>query len=102
MLAAPLRSAGNILQLLSHWTPPRSPVLSAIVRMKSKYLNNFTNQEEIFIWPSGFLIFPCGITWIVGAIANHFQIQPKDRTYIPSQKSIICAIIVTISTLTYN
>ena len=70
--------------------------------MKSKYTNDITNQEENFTWPSGFLIFPCGATWVIGAIVNHFQIKPEDRTYIPSKKSAVCAITVAISTLTYT
>jgi drug/metabolite transporter (DMT)-like permease len=70
--------------------------------LKSKYTNDFTNLEENFTWPSGFLIFPCGATWIIGAIVNHFQIKAKDRTHIPSKKSAVCAITVAISTLTYT
>jgi len=47
-------------------------------------------------------VLPCGITWLAGELVNHFQIKPEDRTNIPAKKSIICAITVCISTLTYT
>jgi len=70
--------------------------------LKEKYLNNATGAEENFTWPSGFLIFPCGITWIIGEIVNHFQIKKEDRTVIPGKKAALCAVTVAISTLTYT
>ena len=65
-------------------------------------MNWKTSQEESFIWPSGFLIFPCGITWIIGSIVNQFQIDPQDRVHIPTKNALLCATTVSISTLTYT
>lgn len=47
-------------------------------------------------------MFPCGATWLIGTIVNHFQIRPEDRVHIPAKKSAICAVTVSISTLTYT
>lgn len=38
----------------------------------------------------------------MGALVNHFQIKPEDKTEIPAKKGIVCAITVAISTLTYT
>lgn len=70
--------------------------------MKVKYENDYTGKEENFNWPAGFLIFPCAATWAIGAFVNKFQIKPEDATHIPAKKSIVCAITVAISTLTYT
>ena len=48
------------------------------------------------------MIFPCGATWIIGAIVNHYQIKPEDRVTIPTKNSARCAVTVAISTLTYT
>jgi drug/metabolite transporter (DMT)-like permease len=48
------------------------------------------------------LIFPCGITWLLGTFVNHFQIKPEEKTTIPAKNAIVCAITVLISTLTYT
>jgi drug/metabolite transporter (DMT)-like permease len=69
--------------------------------LKSKYLS-IDGGEHNFTWPSGFLIFPCGVTWIIGEIVNRFQIPSKERTDIPAAKAAICAVTVAISTLTYT
>jgi len=45
--------------------------------MKEPYVNDTTGVQDHFTWPAGFLIFPCGATWIIGTIVNHFQI-PKE------------------------
>ncbi len=102
LLAAVLRSSRDLFQLSRYW--PRTRVYVHIFwnRLKEKYVNDFTNEKENFNWPSGFLIFPCGATWIIGAIVNHFQIKPEERTHIPNKNSAICAITVAISTLTYT
>ena len=70
--------------------------------MKSVYINDFTATEDHFTWPSGFLIFPCGATWIIGSIVNYVQIPAEERTVIPVKNSAICATTVAISTLTYT
>jgi len=71
-------------------------------RLKEGYKNDSTGAVEKFTWPSGFLIFPCGVTWIIGSIVNHFTIKESERTHIPNKNSAICAITVSISTLTYT
>jgi hypothetical protein len=43
-------------------------------RIKEVYVNRITGAEELFTWPVGFLIFPTGVTWIVGWIVNKIQI----------------------------
>lgn len=70
--------------------------------MKSKYTNSVTNKEETFTWPSGFLIFPCAVTAIIGSLVNRFQIREEDRVSIPTKNAFLCAITVSISTLTYT
>lgn len=42
------------------------------------------------------------MTWIIGSIVNHFTIKESERTNIPNKNSAICAITVSISTLTYT
>lgn len=54
------------------------------------------------MWPAGFLIFPCGITWIIGEIVNHFQIKKEERVHIPNKKAALCGFTVSVSTLTYT
>lgn len=48
------------------------------------------------------MIFPCGITYIIGALVNYFQIPKDQRTNIPHKNSAICGLTVAISTLTYT
>ena len=45
--------------------------------LKKTYTNDVTGAEEKFQWAAGFLIFPCGICWIIGEIVNHYQIKPE-------------------------
>lgn len=71
-------------------------------RIKEEYVNDVTGVSEKFSFPAGFLIFPNGMTWLLGSIINHFQIPRADRTHIPAKNAIVCGITVAISTLTYT
>jgi uncharacterized membrane protein len=102
MLATTVRCSRHIFQLSCDWYHSRVHVKKNAFRLKVKYENDYSGVEENFTWPAGFLIFPCGATWIIGAIFNHFQISPEDRTNIPSKNSALCGLTVTISTLTYT
>jgi drug/metabolite transporter (DMT)-like permease len=74
----------------------------AIARLKKPYVNDLTGEQEMFTWAAGFLVFPCGVTWLVGELVNKHQIPENERTHIPAKKAAICAITVAISTLTYT
>ena len=102
MLESPFGSAGHLFQPSCDCTPPRGYVFPLLFRLKNKYTNDFTNKEESFPWASGFLIFPRGITWIIGDIMNQYQLKSVDKTYIPSKRSALCAITIVVSTLTYT
>jgi drug/metabolite transporter (DMT)-like permease len=47
-------------------------------------------------------VFPYGITWLIGAFINHFNIKPEERTNIPMKNALVCGITVSISTFTYT
>lgn len=101
MLSAGLGCRRHLRQLSRHRRHSRVDVLVSPSRLKKKYLNDVTNEEDHFGWAAGFLIFPCGITWLLGSIINHFQIKKEDRVVIPAKNSAICGLTVAISTLTY-
>ena len=48
------------------------------------------------------MIFPCGITWLIGTIMNRITIASHNRVKIPQQKAAICGLTVAISTFTYT
>lgn len=48
------------------------------------------------------MIFPCGITWLIGALVNKYTIKPEDSVSIPAKKAAICGLTVAISTFTYT
>jgi len=96
------RSCRYLHKLSGDRNRPWINVDSELFRLKGTYVNDLTSTEDKFTFASGFLVFPCGITWLVGALVNHFQIKPEDRTNIPAKNAIICAITVSISTLTYT
>jgi hypothetical protein len=68
---------GDLLQLPGDWHYPRIHVPYSPDRLKHTYENDVTLAQEKFTWAAGFLIFPCGITWIIGEIVNHFTIKPE-------------------------
>ena len=70
--------------------------------MTKKYVNDITAEEEKFHWGAAFLIFPCGITYLIGTIINLFIIPANERIAIPHKNSITCGVAVAISTLTYT
>jgi hypothetical protein len=102
MLLARLRCGGYLHQLSRYWSHPLISVNLYSLSLKEKYLNNYTQEQDHFDWASGFLIFPCGITWLVGAIINRFQIKPEERVNIPNKNAALCGFTVAVSTLTYT
>jgi drug/metabolite transporter (DMT)-like permease len=66
------------------------------------YENYDTKEQEKFSWAAGFLVFPCGICYIIGAIINKYTIPAEEQIDIPLKNSAICGVTVAISTLTYT
>lgn len=96
------RHRRNLCLLSCHRSHSLVHVLEHISRLTKKYVNDNTTEEEKFHWAAGFLIFPCGITFLIGALINQFTIPADERIAIPHKNSAICGITVAISTLTYT
>lgn len=83
------------------WHPARIYVHALRIRIKQKY-SDALGFESIFTYPVGLLIFPTGITWAVGWLVNQCTIPLSEHTHIPPKKALLCAITVSISTITYT